>query len=432
MKPFLVLPICLLARIAAPQTSHLRISGPLSIDDAIRAALSNNPALAAARSGLDAARAGLRAAKARLTPQLSANSSATAGSYSTIFGSSPGVMPPAWLTVPGRGYLDQNVTLMVPLYTGGKLQAGVKSATWQDRAAQGELAEMEGDVALAVRVAYLKALVDNQMSTVQKAKVAAVQELLRTTQAKFDAGKEIAASLQRVHVELSRAKRALANARNEAAKAVLNLDAAMGVDFESPISLSDGLSLTADPGTTESFVRIANASRGELIAARARAEAIGADIHVARAQRAPQLYAQASVDAASDHMGSGASLGLTLSIPLFDGGRISADESEANAQRAKALAEVSETEVAVENEVRQAELDIATSRANAALAAESVVAAQSAYDVVSLRVSSGKGILLEELDALEAVTEARGDLAQAVYEHSLAVARLARAAGGAK
>jgi outer membrane protein TolC len=51
---------------------------------------------------------------------------------------------------------------------------------------------------------------------------------------------------------------------------------------------------------------------------------------------------------------------------------------------------------------------------------------------MALRVSAGKSILLEQLDALQALTEAKGDLSQATYEQVVAVARLDRAAGGAK
>jgi outer membrane protein TolC len=44
-------------------------------------------------------------------------------------------------------------------------------------------------------------------------------------------------------------------------------------------------------------------------------------------------------------------------------------------------------------------------------------------------VQNGKAILVEQLDALAALTQARTNVAQALYDHSLAAARLQRAVG---
>ncbi len=432
MKACFALAACSAAAIVCSQGTRPKLEGPLSIAAAIQLAEQNNPSLSAARSQVQAASAGVRSARSAFAPQVSANSFATSGSYSSIISSSPGVMPPYWLVVPNGGFLDQSLMLMLPLFTGGRLQAGVNSASWQQRAAEGELLEARADVALRVQDAYLKALAAKQMVAVQEAKVAAAQELLRTTQAQFEAGKGIEASVQRVQAELSHAQRRLTGARNEVAKALLDLDEAIGADFDSSITLTDDLSLTMETGTLGAYIETAMASRGRLLAARARAEAATAEIRAAEGQRSPQLYGQAMGDVASRRMGSGTTFGLTLSIPIFDGGRISADVVAAKAQRAKAQAELADVTLAVEKEVRQAWLDVETAKANAASAETSIKAAQSAYEVVALRVSAEKAILVEQLDALQALAEARADLAQAIYEHNIAIAKLVRAAGGAR
>jgi outer membrane protein len=421
-----------IAGLVCAQSVRPKIDGPLSLTEAIGLAQQNNPMIAAGRAQLSASAAGTKSARAGLAPQLSANSFATTGSYGSIVSSSPGVMPPYWLNVPSRGFLDQNLMLMLPLFTGGRLQAIVSSASWQQRAAEGELAETEAGISLKVQDAYLKGLVAKQMVLVQEAKVATAQELLRTTQAQFEAGKGIEASVQRVQAELSRAQRSLTSARNQESKALLDLDAAIGADFASAITLTDELSARAISGSLEEYVARAMKSRGRLLAARAHAEAFGADVRSAEAQRAPQLYGQAMGDLSSQRMGTGSTFGLTLSIPIFDGGRINSEVAAAKANRAKAQAELSDVAIAVENEVRQAWLDVETAKSNAASAEVSVKAAQSAYDVVALRVSAGKSILVEQLDALQALTEAKADFAQAIYEQNLALARLDRATGGAK
>jgi outer membrane protein len=417
---------------ASGQTPRPRLDGPLSIAEAIRQAELNNPGLASAKFQVAAASASVRSARATLGPQLSANTIAESGSYSSILGSSPGVMPPYSLVAPNGSGVGQNLMLMLPLYTGGRLQSLVGSATWQRKAAEGDLAEMRADLGLRVQDAYLRVLLAKEMVKVAEAKAAAAEELLRTTQAQVDAGKGIEASVLRVKAELSRAQRTVTAARNTVAKSMLDLDAAIGVDFESPILLTDTLTLATQDTNLQAELAKANASRGRLLAAMARSEAATSDLHSAQAQHAPQIYGVAMGDTATWQMGSGTTVGITLSIPIFDGGKIDADVSSAKAQRSKSRADYADAAIAVENEVRQAWLDVQSATSNASSAQASVQAAQAAYDVVALRVGAGKAILVEQLDALQSLTDAKGDLAQAIYEHNIALAKLARATGGAR
>ena len=61
-----------------------------------------------------------------------------------------------------------------------------------------------------------------------------------------------------------------------------------------------------------------------------------------------------------------------------------------------------------------------------------LAAAQSAYDVVKVRVEAGKGIQVEQLDSLAALTRARANVAKAMFDHFVAKARLTRAIGDSK
>jgi len=86
-------------------------------------------------------------------------------------------------------------------------------------------------------------------------------------------------------------------------------------------------------------------------------------------------------------------------------------------------------ELRVATEVRQARLDMETAAANYRAAQTVLQSFEAAYDVVVLRVENQRSILLEQLDALAALTQARANLAEAVFDHSIAAARLQRAIG---
>ena len=125
----------------------------------------------------------------------------------------------------------------------------------------------------------------------------------------------------------------------------------------------------------------------------------------------------------------GYTVGIVVSLPLFDGGQRKAESAQARAQQERADAEVRDLELRVAVEVQQAWLDVGTAAENYRTAQTALLAAQSAYDVTTLRVQNQKALLVEQLDALASLTQARTNIAQALYDHSLAVARLNRAAG---
>lgn len=400
----------------------------ISLVDAVQFAMKNSPQLGAAIADADAAKSGARGSKARTLPQLSVNAFSTTGNNSSILSSSPMVEPPAWMLVPTGNFTDGNLSLMVPIIA-PRLQAMAGSASWQAKAAAGELSEARADVSLQVTDAYERVLLYRQMVLTAQAKVDATQELVRTTRALFDAGKGIEATVQRSAAELSQAERSLTSARNDEAKAILDLEAAMGADFSTPLDPSETLKGSSVTDTLDKYLSSAKESRGMILAARARQEAAAAEIRGVEGQRFPQLYGTVMGDRTSRHDMGGVTAGLTLSFPVFDGGRISAEVSQAKSMKAKADAGLKLAEITVAKEVRQAWLDVQSAQANATSAEASVAAAQSAYDVTVLRVTVGKSILIEQLDALEALTRARADLAQATFDQVLAVARLNRAAG---
>jgi outer membrane protein len=410
-------------------TSSAQTPSQISLKDAIRIARLNSPVLSAARTDADGAKAGARAARAMQLPQISANGFATSGNNASVISSSPNVMPPEWMLIPTGNFVDGNLSLMIPVLS-SRLQAMAGSASWQSQAAAGDLSEAEAELSLQVSEAYDRVLLAKEMVLAEQSKVAAATELVRTAQAMFDAGKGIEATVQRSQAELSAGQRALTSTKNEEAKALLDLEAAMGVDMSTPLELSDPLTVAPLTSSLSNYIAIAKKKRGMVQAARARAASAGADIGAAKSQNSPQVYGVVMSDATNRSDMGGVSVGLTVSLPLFDGGRIRAEVSQAKSMRSKAEANLKLAEITSEKEVRQAWLDVQSAQANKTSASSAVTAAKASYDVVVLRVSAGKSILIEQLDALEALVRAQSDLAQATFDEALAVAKLNRAIGG--
>jgi outer membrane protein TolC len=402
----------------------------LTLDDSLKLARQNSPVLQAARAEVAAAVAAVRMSRAQTNPQLSVNGFATTGNQGSIVGSTPGVEPPALATVLPGTFLDGNVTLMAPLIA-TRLAAMITAASWQAKAAEGELAETRADLDLRVTEAYYQVLHLRRLIAAAEARLAAAEELVRNTRARFESGSDIEASVSRALAERFAAEREVVGARNQEAKAVLDLQVLIGIDpSEQVVVADDGSGLV--PLTLEEALELGKQTRGILAAARARVQAASAELGAVRSMRSPQLFGVLMGDVTNRRDMGGLTVGLALSVPLYDGDRIAAETARVRAMRARAEAQLHDAELMVAKEVRQATLDLQTAQSNMALAESSVRAAQSAYDVIALRVRAGKSILIEQLDALNVLTQSRADLARAQYDVQVATARLLRAAGGAK
>ncbi len=404
-------------------------STPLSLPEAVALAQKASPVLRAARADLAVALAAEKGAWAMTGPQASANGFLTTGNNAANYASPPLSEPGVVMAAPPGRFLDGNLMVMVPLLA-QQLQSMAASFRWQSKAAAGEFKEAQSDVTLRVTEAYNQVLFMQAEVAVSEAKLASTRELLKTTEALFESGAGIQASVQRVRAEMSRSERDLVTARNNEAKARLNLNEAMGVPLESEFTLASFHDVPKEASALAEWLKRAQIERGVLIASRARTLASGSELRAARDQALPKLYATGMADATNRRDMGGLSVGLSLSFPLFDGGRVRSEVAKAKAMKEKADANLAEVELSVSREVRQAFLDFETARSNMSSVETELTAVEAAYNVIAIRVAAGKGILLEQLDSLQTLTRSRADHAQARLDLQLSMARLRRAAGG--
>jgi outer membrane protein len=420
--------------IAASAATQPAAPDRLTLTEAVDFALKNSPVLKGSQAEIAAARAETGVARARTGPQLSLNGFAARSSMTSILSSPMGSEPPALILAPEEDFfVDGNLTLMAPIFTGSFLTGKVEAARAKEREMEAARQEMRAEVAFMVREAYLRALYGIEIVEAQKTRIEAAIAMVRVAKDQFDAGKGIQASVHRAEAELADAQRELTMADTDRRKMLLDLLEAMGASMERLPDLAERLVLSSPTTTVLESVLAAKQNRGELLAASQRVEAAKGNERSARGSQQPQLYAFAMGDTfnPADDMGkrSGYSVGLTLNFPLYDGGMRRSEVSAMRAMTDLARSEEQRVALKVEKEVRQAWLDIETAAQNYRTAESALVAAQSAYDVMVVRVESGKGIQLEQLDALAALVRARANLAQALYEHQIAVARLDRAVG---
>jgi outer membrane protein TolC len=403
------------------------------VQEAVDLALKNSPVIRGAQAEIDMAQAQVAAAKAGFKPALSATTFATTGSESgSIYGTPGAVMPQNLYAVPRGPFANQNFMLMWPLAAGGRLQALLRQAQAANAASAADFEAVQLDLALEVKTAYRQALLAKEMTAVAEQRQKATAERVKNDTAAAQAGRVPQLYVLRDQAEDADAQQELTNAQRDADLALVMLRAAIGVDQNSQVTLSDSLDAPAVPAP-ENSLELALKQRPELKAAQNRLKNARHGVDAARSASRPQIALSAMADAnrmrGGSGVGGGASAGLVLGVPIFDGGIRRSERETSAAALAKAQAELDRVRLQIEREVQSAQLTLTAAGKNVTTAQTAIAAAEEEYRVAALRYDGGRGTNVEVLDALAALTRARGNKAKAQYEISVAADQLNRALG---
>ena len=249
-----------------PFSTRPKIRQPLSLREAVEIALRESPILRGAVAELKAAEARLRMARSEKRWQLSINAFASTGTESAIFASPPTVMPSATMLLPRRTFFDANAMLMLPIFTGGRLEALIRQAEAVRHATAAQLEAMRLDVALETKLAYRRALLAREMVRVAEVYVAAMEERVRVDKVAAQVGRIPEFWVLRSEAELANARQMLANAQRDYETALIALKAIMGVHPDSEITLTDELGRDegrVEGGRVAEAGKIAGGSDGE-------------------------------------------------------------------------------------------------------------------------------------------------------------------------
>ena len=163
-------------------------------------------------------------------------------------------------------------------------------------------------------------------------------------------------------------------------------------------------------------------------------EAAAKALSAARAERLPSAavsgdYEVIGTNPAQSH-GAFTVVG-TLSIPLWQGGRVGGDIAQAEAVLAQRQAELEDTRGQIEAEVREAYLDLEAAAGQVEVARKNLQVAQETLEMTRARMEAGVINTVEVVQAQQTVASAQLDLINSVFAHNLAKLSLARALGHA-
>lgn len=325
-------------------------------------------------------------------------------------------------TAPERS-LGAGVDLGVPIYSGGAVKNAVKAAENRVEAGQADLRGTESAIFSQTVAAYMDVIRGETLVGLNANQVEVLTVSTQATSDRFEIG-----DLTRTDVAQSQSRLALAQGdlRTSQANLVSAREEYIRLTGMAPDNLQPPPPLPGLPASVADAVAIALEDNPDLIAARERAEASGFDTKVAGSGRLPRVSVFTGGDY-SNFLGTlggpigvnvpqtstAAQAGVSVSIPIFQGGRPAALQRQAQARSAAALENV----IAAE---RETIASVRSAWSSWQAATQIIASTQTAVDAASLSLEGvraentvGNRTILDILNAEQELVRARSQLVTA-------------------
>jgi len=418
-------------------------AGPLSLDEAIRHALSQNPELRAADRQAQTADARTDAAKGALLPQIGVRYmvrrsdnplDAFADKLNTRTVTSAD-FDPARLNNPETSTLHAaQLSLELPIYTGGRLVAGIREAGANAKAARLGYERRQQTTVYNTLHAYRTAQAAAYALTIANDAVEAAREHAETTARLVRQGRIVASDRMTAELSLASAESLREQAANRQRLAIEELRLVTGLPADAELLLppwETPAAAVAMPAAGESEQR-ALATRKDLKANEALIQANRTKITAARAVFQPQIGVIATDtwydDNAALNNKSQSIMGV-VSMNLFNGGRDWHGLTAAQRDTEQTELRLEGLQQAVRSEVRAAASRLTEASARRNIAGQSVDKARENVRLVKQRYGEGRTILIDLLMAERVLVEARNEELTAGLSQELSAAQLQLAEG---
>jgi outer membrane protein len=439
--PLLLLVIALVSTICSEAFAE---QPRLSIERAVAIAQERNESILIALEDQNQANAFVREAYANLLPNLEFQ-----GSYQRNF-KKPAFFLPEDLVDEGQSTKVEigsnyetagQLRLDQILFAFGRLGNALSAAKLYKRIAHLGVEDARGTLVFAVKQAYYRVLLAEQVAAIQRRSLEQARSHLTQVENKFEQGTVSQFDYLRSQVEVKNREPELIRAENDLSLAMQDLKRIVGIDAEPDPALSDTLMFAStvieeEPAVTEAFSR-----RPEILSLQLNLERSKKRLAIEKAGRLPTLglFAQLLFQGQADddiltpfdskHRAVSTNAGIALSVPIFDGFRTKAKIQQAAASHRRAEYELSLGRKAVRLEVTKAVKDLGSLQWTYDAQRATVSLAEDTYAIAETRFTNGLSTQLELTDAETALEMARVNYATTLYEYDVAVAHLERVLG---
>jgi outer membrane protein len=404
-------------------TQQLFAQSSMTLEDCIQVALQNNPASNYAKQSELSALEDVRIAKGKYYPEVGFRFGYRRWESHAFL--PEGFVRPGLDTIGPVNEWRTNVRGQYTLFDSGQRSSELNSAESQYEASQQESLETRNNIIYNVQAAYYDVLAAEDELELSKTRISRSQDHLRIASDRKEAGDVPQADVTRARVDLSSSELNSVSAEGSLRIALGNLNQAMGRMPQEPLQVAHSEITIPDPTATDVQQSLDNAlkKRPEIQAAQKRVEAKQNQIGIAKSDIYPKVRTEAGygwLDEEFFPTDKDWYVGITLDIPLLDGGtrrhRIAKSKVEVSREQAR----LDQLKLSVQQEVWsaysrwiEAHQLLETSRSRQAQAEESLRLTKARYE-------EGAGTINDLLDAELSLDQADTGLNTARYRLYLA------------
>jgi len=335
-----------------------------------------------------------------------------------------------------------NLTVTQNLFSGGAVSSSITAQKYQREAALLEVRAVINNALFDVRSKFYSVLLAKKQIEVAEQSLNLLEEQARTVSDRYNAGTLSKFDLLRAQVAVANGRPPLIQARNAYRIAIEELRQSLGFTTRTAESLTKTPEIIGELAYEPTSIELQNAlesaraQRPELQQLAKLEQSAKEGIDSARGNYWPSLGLdagyQVAKSVATNDLGTtreGWTAGVQGSWAIFDGRATAGRVAQARSRLEQSKLSTAEQELGVDVEVRRAHstlqeaIELVTaSKAVVGQAEESVRLAQARFD-------AGTATQLDVLTSQVALTDARTNEVQSLYNHTIALASLRRAMG---
>jgi len=395
----------------------------LSLDDSIALSLKNNPTIKIAEAGklkslwgIDQAQAGKGFVLNYAHQDQRFDTPVSSGAPFTA-----------------QNSFSNQLTLGLPIYTGGKLEGLIDQAKLTYRVSDLNVDATRQQLKLSATTSYFNVLATRNLLEVAKQSVNDFAAHLKNVQAQYDVGTVARSDVLQTQVQLANAQDNLIIADNNYNLAMANLNNVIGLPLSGEIKLKEDLKYQQYPLTLDDSVKYALTSRPEIAQSQANIAIAKDQIKVAQSGSLPTLAFNGNNSwSAPDFPGaqnSNWTVSLNLGLNVFDSGLTRSLVKQAEYGVATAQETARQTRDTIALDVRTAYLSMKEAEKRIDTSKVAVDQAAENFRISELRYTAGVGTNLDVVDAELAQTQAKTNYIQALYDDNTSKALLDKAMG---
>jgi outer membrane protein TolC len=300
-------------------------------------------------------------------------------------------------------------------------------------AARSDVDSTEEQVAAQVARAYLAAVrADADVETAQS-DVTLAEAVLKQAENQKTAGTGTGIEITRAKVQLANDRQRLLVAGNQRTSARLQLLRVMGLRLDTELELTDKLAyVPVDAVTIEQAKAQALKERPDLKAQQEREANARMAASATKMERLPSVAAfgdYGSIGTGFDNALPTRTYGVSLRVPVFDGGRRDARRAESASQYRSEKVRTNDLKEQIELDVRLALDGLESAEQQVKVAKEGLELSENELAQARRRVDAGVAIGVEVTDAQTRLERARDNQTAALYNYNVARIDLAQSMG---